>query len=93
MNDSIEMRINMTRIPADVGEVQRFGLRTSIKIKSMQAMKRWIIDKIPEHKDITFIVAGPMPNCAACQIGMWLKGLGNVYFETSGGFRYKMDVV
>lgn len=93
MNEPMEIRIDTARIPKDAGIILKNGTRTSLKIKSMKAMKRWVLDDLPECENITFIVAGSMPNCAAVQIGLWLAGLGDVYFETVGGFRRKMDVV
>ena len=94
MNEEIEVSIDLHKVPEDVGYIEMFDGNHSLTIRSMRALRQWINKKIPNHPGKTlFIVSGPMPNCAALQIGILLAGKGEVVFETTRKIRRKMDVV
>ena len=94
MTEDIEVSIDLHRVPEDVGYIGTFDGNYSLQIKSMQALCRWVLNKIPSHLGKTlFVVSGPMPNCAALQIGILLAGKGEVVWETTRKIQRKMDVV
>lgn len=97
MTEEIEVSIDLHRVPEDVGYIGTFDGNYSLQIKSMRALCRWVNVKIPfvsgNHTKILFVVSGPMPNCAALQIGLLLAGKGEVVFETTRKVRRNMDVV
>lgn len=94
MTDKIEVRIDTRRISKVAGYIGEFGGHESLTIRSMQAFNLWVLNQIstPAVKT-TYVVSGPMPNCAALQIGILLAGCGDVVFETTKKIRRKMDVV
>jgi hypothetical protein len=92
MNDSVEIRIDMLRIPEHVGTVHSENGRHTITIHSMRELRKWIESKVPSvNLKKTFTVTGNMPNCIALQLGLWLAGRGEVWYESGGRFRRKMD--
>ena len=94
MTEEIEVSIDLHRVPEDVGYIGTFDGNYSLQIKSMRALCRWVLNKIPNHSGKTlFVVSGPMPNCAALQIGILLAGKGEVVWETTRKIQRKMDVV
>ena len=97
MTEEIEVSIDLHKVTEDVGYIGTFDGNYSLQIKSMRALRQWVLNKIPLYhlktQNITFVVSGPMPNCAALQIGLFLAGKGKVVFETTRKVRRKMDVV
>jgi len=97
MTEEIEVSINTHRVPKQVGSIGEFDGNKSLHIESMLAFKKWISSRIPDPfcgpRKTLFVVSGPMPNCAALQIGLLLAGKGEVVFETTRKIRRKMDVV
>jgi len=97
MKEEIEVSIDLHKVPEDVGYIGKFDGNYSLTIRSMRALRQWVDIKIPfvsgNHTKILFVVSGPMPNCAALQIGLLLAGKGEVVFETTRKIRRKMDVV
>ena len=97
MKEEIDVSIDLHRVPEDVGYIGTFDGNYSLQIRSMRALRQWVNKKIPLYhpktQKITFVVSGPMPNCAALQIGLLLAGKGEVVFETTRKIRRKMDVV
>ena len=97
MKEEIEVSINLHKVPEDVGYIGKFDGNYSLTIRSMRALRQWVNKKIPceigNTAEILFVVSGPMPNCAALQIGLLLAGKGEVVFETTRKVRRKMDVV
>ena len=94
MTEEIEVSIDLHRVPEDVGYIGTFDGNYSLQIKSMRALGQWVLNKIPNHPGKTlFVVSGPMPNCAALQIGILLAGKGEVVWETTRKIQLKMDVV
>lgn len=92
-NNEIEVMIDLARIPASVGEVQNNNGKQVIHIKSITALQKWIVDKItPGNHHTSFVVTGPMSNCVALQIGLWLAGRGEIFYQTSSGYRFALDV-
>jgi len=97
MTEDIEIRIDTSRISAVAGSIGEFGGHESLTIRSMQEFNRWVLQQVSicaiGTAKINFVVTGPMPNCAALQIGLLLAGKGDVVFETTRKIRRKMDVV
>lgn len=97
MKEEIEVSIDLHKVPEDVGYIGKFDGNYSLTIRSMRALRQWINKKIPcvtgNTAEILFVVSGPMPNCAALQIGLLLAGKGEVVFEITRKIRRKMDVV
>ena len=97
MTEEIEVSIDLHKAPEDVGYIGKFDGNYSLTIKSMRALRTWVIKKIPcvtgNSVKIFFVVSGPMPNCAALQIGILLAGKGEVVWETTRKIRRKMGVV
>ena len=96
MTEEIEVSIDLHKVPDDVGYIGKFDGNYSLTIRSMRALRQWVNNKIPfvsGNIKILFVVSGPMPNCAALQIGLLLAGKGDVFFETTRKIRRKMDVV
>ncbi|MCK5012768.1 MAG: hypothetical protein KAS66_03030 [Candidatus Omnitrophica bacterium] len=93
MTEEIEVSIDLHKVPEDVGHIKDFEGKKSLHIKSMWAFNRWVSNQIttPAFKT-TYVVSGPLPNCAALQIGLLLAGKGDVFFETTRKIRRKMDV-
>ena len=97
MKEETEVSIDLHKVPKNVGYIGTFDGNYSLQIKSMRALNQWVSKKIPlyhpKNQNITFVVSGPMPNCAALQIGILLAGKGKVVFETTRKVRRKMVVV
>ena len=97
MTEEIEVSIDLHKVPADVGYIGKFDGNYSLTIRSMRALRQWVNKKIPyvtgNAAEILFVVSGPMPNCAALQIGILLAGKGEVVLETTRKVRRKMDVI
>lgn len=89
----VEVVIDLAKIPTEVGSVQNNDGKKVINIKSLTELHKWIVDKIPSGNTHTsFTVTGPMSNCIAIQIGLWLAGRGEVSYQTTSGFRFALDV-
>jgi len=91
----VEIRVDTNHIPAAVGSIGEFDNKESLKIKSMREFSEWVSGKIPNTSPArtSFVIAGPLPNCAAVQIGILLSGKGDIYFETTRKTRRKVGVV
>lgn len=93
MNDKITIRINTNKISPNVGNLKAYNGNKSLYIDSMMEFRKWVIQQIPSTnpKNTMFVVCGPMPNCAALQIGLILAGKGTVVFETTKQYIRKME--
>lgn len=91
-DETIEIELDVSKIPVATGKIigTQFGNR--LYIKSMRSFKIWVMNKLQQdsHADVRINVRGPMSNCIALQIGLWVAGYGVVVYHSNTGFHREM---
>ena len=62
MNEPIQIDINLSKIPENVGVIEYNKGKTFLKNINTNALKAWVFDKIDDVDNITFLISGQMPN-------------------------------
>jgi len=93
MDETIQIDINLNKVPENVGTIEYINNKTLLKNIDIPAMKTWIFDKLPEVENITFLIHGPMPNFIGIQLGIWLGPLGKIVYKSPTGFTLELDSV
>lgn len=83
--------IDMNNIPACAGDIRVMDGRKKLKVISIKELKKWVLDLVDNaDPDTKIVISGYMSNCIALQIGLWVAGHGDVYYQNHSGFSWRM---